>query len=37
MALLGAIVGMFIEYLPLPINDNLLIPIVTGLFLTFLI
>jgi dolichol kinase/phosphoserine phosphatase len=37
LALLGAMVGMFIEYLPLPVNDNLLIPLVTGLFLTFLI
>lgn len=37
LALAGAMVGMFIEYLPLPVNDNLLIPLVTGLFLTFLI
>jgi phosphoserine phosphatase len=33
-ALIGASVGMFVEYLPLPINDNFLIPLVTGLVLT---
>ncbi len=37
LALAGAAIGMFIEYLPLPINDNLLIPVFTGLALTFLI
>ncbi len=37
LALIGAFVGMLIEYLPLPINDNLLIPLVTGLALTLLI
>jgi HAD superfamily phosphoserine phosphatase-like hydrolase len=36
VALLGAAIAMFIEYLPLPINDNLLIPVITGLALTFL-
>lgn len=36
-ALVGAAIAMFIEYLPLPINDNLLIPIFTGLVLTLLI
>jgi dolichol kinase len=35
-ALAGAAIAMFIEYLPLPINDNLLIPLITGLALTFL-
>jgi dolichol kinase/phosphoserine phosphatase len=37
LALVGAAVAMFIEYLPLPINDNLLIPLCTGLTLTFLV
>jgi len=36
VALVGAVIAMFIEYLPLPINDNLLIPVITGLALTFL-
>jgi dolichol kinase/phosphoserine phosphatase len=36
-ALIGAVIAMFVEYLPLPINDNLLIPIFTGLILTLLI
>ena len=35
-ALAGAAVAMFIEYLPLPVNDNLLIPLTTGLALTLL-
>jgi phosphoserine phosphatase len=30
LALIGAAVGMFIEYLPLPINDNLLMPLSAG-------
>ena len=33
-ALIGAIIGMSVEVLPLPINDNLSIPLVTGLTLT---
>jgi dolichol kinase/phosphoserine phosphatase len=37
IALIGAVVGMFVEYLPLPLNDNLLIPLLTGLALTALI
>jgi HAD superfamily phosphoserine phosphatase-like hydrolase len=37
IALVGAAVGMLVEYLPLPINDNLLIPICTALALMFLI
>lgn len=37
LALVGAGVGMLVEYLPLPVNDNLLIPLVTGLVLTVLI
>jgi phosphoserine phosphatase len=35
-ALVGASVAMFIEYLPLPVNDNLLIPLSTGLALILL-
>ncbi len=37
IALIGALIGMIVEYLPLPINDNLLIPIITGLLLTLII
>jgi dolichol kinase/phosphoserine phosphatase len=37
IALIGASVAMLIEYLPLPVNDNLLMPIAAGLVLTFLI
>ena len=37
LALVGAAVGMLVEYLPLPINDNLLIPIVTGLALSLIL
>jgi HAD superfamily phosphoserine phosphatase-like hydrolase len=35
-ALVGAALGMIIEVLPLPINDNLTIPLVTGLVLTLI-
>jgi len=37
LAAIGAGVGMLVEYLPLPVNDNLLIPVVTGLELTLLL
>jgi dolichol kinase/phosphoserine phosphatase len=37
IALIGAIIAMTIEYLPLPFNDNLIIPIGTGLALTLII
>jgi dolichol kinase/phosphoserine phosphatase len=37
IAAAGAAFAMFIEYLPLPINDNLLIPTLTGVMLTLLI
>ena len=37
IALAGAAVGMFVEVLPLPVNDNLLIPLCTGLVLRFLV
>ena len=37
IAVVGAAVGMLIEFLPLPVNDNLLIPLGTGLALMFLI
>jgi phosphoserine phosphatase len=36
-AVVGAAIAMFIEYLPLPVNDNLLIPLSTGLALTLLV
>lgn len=35
-ALIGAVTGMIIEVLPLPINDNLTIPLVTGMVLTLI-
>jgi len=35
-ALIGAVIGMLIEVLPLPINDNLTIPLTTGLALTLI-
>ncbi|MCX8150968.1 MAG: haloacid dehalogenase-like hydrolase [Candidatus Bathyarchaeota archaeon] len=37
LALIGAATATIIEYLPLPVNDNLLMPICTGFVLTFLI
>ncbi len=37
LALVGAAVAMTIEYLPLPVNDNILIPLCTGLALTLII
>lgn len=36
-ALVGAILGLFVESLPLPISDNLSIPLATGALLTFLL
>jgi dolichol kinase len=36
-ALAGAAIAMTVEVLPLPINDNLLIPIITGAALTLLL
>jgi dolichol kinase/phosphoserine phosphatase len=36
-ALAGAAVAMFVEFLPLPVNDNILIPLVTGLVLWLII
>jgi phytol kinase len=35
-ALIGSAVGMLVELLPLPINDNLTIPLTTGLALTLI-
>jgi len=35
-ALVGAVIGMLVEVLPLPINDNLTIPLITGLTLTII-
>jgi phosphoserine phosphatase len=37
LALVGAAIAMTIEVLPLPINDNILVPVITGLALTLLI
>jgi len=37
LAFIGAVIAMTVEVLPLPINDNLLIPIITGAALTLLI
>jgi phosphoserine phosphatase len=36
-ALVGALVAMIVESLPLPINDNLMIPICTGIALTLIL
>jgi dolichol kinase len=36
-AAIGAAVAMFFEYLPLPINDNLVVPISTGLILSLIV
>jgi len=35
-AFVGAILGMFVESLPLPVNDNLSTPLAAGIFLAFL-
>jgi dolichol kinase len=37
LALIGAAIAMTVEVLPLPINDNVLIPVITGAALTLLI
>jgi phosphoserine phosphatase len=37
LALAGAAIAMTIEVLPLPVNDNVLIPVITGAALTLLI
>jgi phosphoserine phosphatase len=37
IAFVGAVIAMTVEVLPLPINDNVLIPIVTGAALTLLL
>ncbi len=37
LALAGAAIAMTIEVLPLPVNDNVLVPIITGAALTLLI
>lgn len=37
LALAGAAAAMIVEYLPLPLNDNLLIPLITALTLTILL
>jgi HAD superfamily phosphoserine phosphatase-like hydrolase len=37
LAFVGAVVAMTVEVLPLPINDNVLMPVITGAVLTLLI
>ena len=37
LALVGAVIAMTIEVLPLPVNDNVLVPVITGAVLTLLI
>jgi dolichol kinase/phosphoserine phosphatase len=37
IAVVGAAFAMFVEYLPVPVNDNLLIPIVTAIVLTLIV
>jgi phosphoserine phosphatase len=37
LALVGAAIAMTIEVLPLPVNDNVLIPVITGFALTLLV
>jgi phosphoserine phosphatase len=37
LALVGAAIAMTIEVLPLPVNDNVLVPVITGAALTLLI
>ncbi|MDR2707937.1 MAG: haloacid dehalogenase-like hydrolase [Nitrososphaerota archaeon] len=37
IAVIGAAIAMFVEYLPVPINDNIMIPIVTATVLMLLI
>ena len=37
IALIGAAVAMTVEVLPLPLNDNVLVPVVTGAVLTLLV
>jgi dolichol kinase len=36
LALAGAAIAMTIEVLPLPVNDNVLVPVITGAALTAL-
>jgi HAD superfamily phosphoserine phosphatase-like hydrolase len=36
-ALVGAVVAMVVETLPLPVNDNLTIPLITGFVLTLMV
>ena len=37
LALIGAVVGMTVESLPLPVNDNILMPLCTGLALILIL
>jgi len=36
LALIGAIIATIIEFLPLPLNDNFWLPLISGFLLTFL-
>lgn len=37
LALIGAAIAMAVEVLPLPVNDNVLVPLITGVVLTLLV
>jgi dolichol kinase len=37
LAFIGAAIAMTVEVLPLPVNDNVLVPVITGVALTLLI
>ena len=37
LALIGAAIAMTVEVLPLPVNDNVLVPVITGAVLTLLV
>ncbi|HEX9261275.1 MAG TPA: HAD family hydrolase [Candidatus Bathyarchaeia archaeon] len=37
VALVGAVVAMVVEFLPLPVNDNLMIPLCTGIALALIL
>ena len=37
LAFIGAAVAMTVEVLPLPVNDNVLVPVITGVALTLLV
>jgi len=37
IALAGAAIAMTVEVLPLPVNDNVLVPVITGAALSLLV